>query len=110
MVEILSISSGLILADRRQYAVTVRYPHEKPMIVHFVGPSTCEYGPVSVSFAGYSSLVVNPARLGPFGRAWILAFYGTTGHADGRPCGQATGFESRRASDITCTTCRGVVS
>lgn len=105
MPEILNITRGQIMADRRAYTVTVRYPGERPMHVTFVGPSV-DHGPVTIGFAGITTTVVHPDRFGPFGRAWIFRFYGVLGHADTRPCGALTGWESKRVGDVTCPDCR----
>lgn len=71
-----------------------------------IGPPRHTPIAVSVSFSGISTDVSRPERFGSFGRAWIFRFYGVVGHADKRPCGALTGWESKRVGDVTCPTCR----
>jgi hypothetical protein len=73
--EILKITGGISLADRKLYTATVRYPRERPMTVYFNGP-TNGLGPIHVSWLGYSTQVIWPERFGArFDREWIEAFY-----------------------------------
>lgn len=110
--EILNLTRGSILADRRAYTVTIRYPRERPMQVTFIGPSV-NHGPVTVSFSGITTSVVQPERFGDFGRAWIFRFYGVLGHISvgGKSaCDASTGYRSHRVGDVTCPECRSILT
>jgi hypothetical protein len=73
--EILKITGGISLADRKLYTATVRYPRERAFDVHFNGPAN-GIGPVFMSWQGFETRVVDPERFGArFDRAWIEAFY-----------------------------------
>lgn len=106
--EILNLTRGVILADRRAYTATVRYPRERPMLVTFIGPSV-NHGPVAVSFSGITHTVDHPERFGDFGRAWIFRYYGVLGHVK-NGCKASTGYTSHRVGDVTCADCRSILT
>lgn len=69
------ISRGKIMADRKLYAVDVKYPHDrKPIRVYFNGPS-CGVGPVFLSCNGINTTIANPERFGAFDREYPRRFF-----------------------------------